>query len=195
VVQLTNGFVGPTRDILVADGIRYIQGMHIKNGRIDFERRPFFVSPEWHNARPRTSLRTGDVLIVQTGDVAQCAVVPPEFGSANCHALLIARPDQSIVTSEYLGAYLQSDFGRASLLRLATGALHPHLEFGIRDAPVVVPPLADQAALVDAVKRDQSLDDRMAATVHEQILLLVERRQALITAAVTGELTIPGVAA
>lgn len=45
--QLTNGFVGPTRDILRDDGIPYIQSLHIKNGGIDFGRRPFYVSEEW----------------------------------------------------------------------------------------------------------------------------------------------------
>ena len=64
--QLTNGFVGPTRDILVETGIRYIQGTHIKSGRIEFDRRPFFVSQDWHELRPRIHLREGDVLIVRS---------------------------------------------------------------------------------------------------------------------------------
>lgn len=35
--QLTNGYVGPTRDILIPDpGVRYLQSLHIKEGRIDF---------------------------------------------------------------------------------------------------------------------------------------------------------------
>lgn len=38
VLKLTNGFVGPTRDILVPDGVRYLQSLHIKNGRIAFEK-------------------------------------------------------------------------------------------------------------------------------------------------------------
>ncbi len=51
--QLTNGFVGPTRDILVDDGVPYIQGgTHIKQGRIEFDRRPFYVRREWHDERP-----------------------------------------------------------------------------------------------------------------------------------------------
>ena len=120
--QLTNGYVGPTRDILVDDGIRYIQGTHIKSGRIEFARRPFYVSPEWHLRRPRISLKQGDLVIVQTGDIGQVAVVPANFGEASCHALLIARPNPDIVSSDYLGLYLQSTFGRQQLLRLATGA-------------------------------------------------------------------------
>jgi type I restriction enzyme S subunit len=190
LAQLTNGFVGPTRDILVDEGVRYVQGMHIKKGQIDFDRRPFYVAPAWHSARPRTTLRAGDVVIVQTGDIGQCAVVPKDFGAANCHALLIARVNPSLVSSDYLGTYLQTAFGHAALLRLATGALHPHLEFGIRDAPIVVPPLEVQLELVAEVARAHEIEDGLAAVIDGQLHLLVEHRQALITAAVTGELDV-----
>lgn len=190
LLQLTNGYVGPTRDILRDEGIRYIQGLHIKRGRIDFDRRPYYVEEEWHSAHQRTALRPGDVLIVQTGDIGQVAVVPEGFGAANCHALLIARADPDLVSGMYLGIYLQSRFGYNSLIRVATGALHPHLEFGIRDVPVVVPPRSVQGEVVAAVLQRQQATDRAVAGLTRQINLLTERRRALITAAVTGELDI-----
>jgi type I restriction enzyme, S subunit len=192
--QLTNGYVGPTRDILVDEGIRYIQGLHIKKGTIGFERRPFFVTESWHRARPRTSLRPGDVVIVQTGDIGQCAVIPEDFGEANCHALLIARANSNVTSGEYLASYLQSSFGRHSLLRLATGALHPHLEFGIRDAALLLPPLAEQSEIVGAVRHEQARLDVTRETIGRQISLLAEHRQALITAAVTGDYIMSGAA-
>ena len=185
--QLTNGYVGPTRDLLVDDGVRYIQSLHIKGGKIIFEKRPFFVPHDWHAGRPRIHLRPSDVLIVQTGDIGQVAVVPPDFGEASCHALQIARVQQSILTGEYLAAYLRSTFGRQSLVSRATGALHPHLEAGIRDVPVVLPPLAMQSEIVHEVEvRSKRIEDG-AAALHQQIGLLVERRQAVVTAAVTGK--------
>lgn len=193
--QLTNGYVGPTRDILRDEGVRYIQGLHLKNGRIDFNRRPYYVSEAWHEARPRTSLHGGDVLIVQTGDIGQCAVVQDDFGEANCHALLIARPNSTVIRPEYLGAYLQSDFGYRSLVRVATGALHPHLEFGIRDVPLVVPPIEIQRNITDAVRRSIDQVDSIVGRLVTQLERIREHRQALITAAVTGELDIPGAAA
>lgn len=193
--QLTNGFVGPTRDILVESGIRYIQSLHIKNGQIDFDRRPFFVSEEWHAEKPRIHLRAGDVVIVQTGDIGQVAVVPPDFGEASCHALQIARVRTSVISGQFLGEYLRSSLGYQSLLSRATGALHPHLEGGIRDVPVLVPTLKVQEQVVSKVhierRRAQSITERLWV----QIELLREHRQALITAAVTGEIEIPGVAA
>jgi type I restriction enzyme S subunit len=190
LVQLTNGFVGPTRDILCDDGIPYVQSLHIKNGRIDFARRPFFVDPIWHNERPRIHLREDDVLIVQTGDIGQVAVVPPAFGAASCHALQIARVKRNLISGRYLAAYLRSPFGRQSLISRATGALHPHLEAGIKDIPVVVPPRSVQDVVVEQIDQAELSAANMMSVLHRQGQLLQERRQALITAAVTGRLDI-----
>lgn len=188
--QLTNGFVGPTRDILVDDGIRYVQGTHIKGGAIDFDKRPFFVAEEWHAARPRIHLRAGDVLIVQTGDVGQVALVPDGFGSASCHALLIARVVPEVILPEYLVESLRSHFGNAAMLARATGALHPHLEAGVRTTPLVLPSLRDQAVITRRIVCERS---RLRASEHVlrcSIDLLTEYKQSLITAAVTGELDV-----
>lgn len=192
--ELTNGFVGPTRDILVEDGVRYIQSTHIKAGQIDFARRPYFVTREWHEHRPRIHLQEGDVLIVQTGDIGKVAVVPAGFGDASCHALQIARVKRKVVLPEFLGAYLSSHFGYSQLKSRATGALHPHLEAGIRRAPVLVPPLPVQAKIVDEARTRGSEIDAMIAQAEALIGLSKERRTALVAAAVTGKIDV-GVAA
>lgn len=189
--RLTNGYVGPTRDILRDDGIRYIQSLHIKGGKIDFPQRPFFVDEQWHRDRPRVHLRPHDVLIVQTGDIGQVAVVSEGFGEASCHALQIARVDPRMVSGPYLGAYLRSRFGYHSLLSRATGALHPHLEAGILDVPVVVPPRDVQANILDEVERDQAPIADTVAAVQKQSRLLRERRDAITAEAVTGRLDLP----
>jgi type I restriction enzyme S subunit len=193
--QLTNGFVGPTRDILFDEGVKYVQSLHIKNGVIDFERRPFYVANGWHDERPRVHLRHEDVLIVQTGDIGQVAVVPADFGEASCHALQIARVRPEIVSGSYLGEYLRTPFAYQSLLKRATGALHPHLEGGIRDVPVVVPPRSVQDALVDEARSMRNEAERLRECLGHQINLIAEHRQALISAAVTGELDLPGYSA
>jgi len=80
--------------------------------------------------------------------------------------------------------------------RLAMGSTHktiymPDIE-GLR---VPLPEVNEQDAIVDAVWRRLRTIDAVIDELHRQIALLQERRQALITAAVTGELEIPGVAA
>lgn len=60
---------------------------------------------------------------------------------------------------------------------------------------VARPPTAEQRAIAGRVDEAKAKVDDAGAALNRQIDLLVEHRQALITAAVTGELSVPGVAA
>jgi type I restriction enzyme S subunit len=186
--QLTNGYVGPTRDLLTGAGTRYIQSLHIKNGRIDFDRHPYYVPPEWASERPRIRLSSGDILIVQTGAVGQVALVDEGNAGASCHALLIARPDESLMSPGFLYYALRSTWGKQALEREQTGALHPHLEAGkVREIRVPVPSIAIQCQVVTACARNEENTLALESALAQQTTLLGERRQALITAAVTGQ--------
>ena len=59
--KITNGYVGPTRDLFVDDGVRYIQSLHIKGNRIIFGD-DYFVEEEWSQQHAKSILKTGDVL-------------------------------------------------------------------------------------------------------------------------------------
>jgi type I restriction enzyme S subunit len=61
--------------------------------------------------------------------------------------------------------------------------------------PVPVPGEGEQRRIEEIADRARRTSDRTAATLDRQVALLQERRQALITAAVTGQIDIPGVAA
>src|SRR5947208_16314877 len=108
--KLTNGFVGPTRDILREKGVRYLQSLHIKGGRIIFDV-PYFVSEEWSAAHKKSVLETGDVLIVQTGDIGQVAAVNEDFAGCNCHALIIVSSKPNMIDGFFLSAVLRSHYG------------------------------------------------------------------------------------
>ncbi len=117
--KITNGYVGPTRDILVDEGVRYLQSLHIKNGEIKFNR-PYYVTEEWSKIHDKSILCEGDVLIVQTGDIGQCCAVPKEFVGCNCHALIITQLKDELGSGFYLSAFLRSDYGRNMLLYFQT---------------------------------------------------------------------------
>lgn len=80
--------------------------------------------------------------------------------------------------------------------RLAMGSTHKTIYVpDIQSIRVPVPPLAEQDRLVDAVWERLRALDRSVDAVNLQIELLQERRQTLVTAAVSGQLEIAGVAA
>ena len=65
----------------------------------------------------------------------------------------------------------------------------------IGDILMPVPPHAEQVAIVRRLDADLGAIDSATSAIGNQIQLLLERRRALLTAAVTGQLEIPGVAA
>lgn len=80
--------------------------------------------------------------------------------------------------------------------RLAMGSTHQTIYVpDIQSIRIPLPPLEEQDQLVEWVWQQLSRIDAAVDGIKRQIELLAERRQALITVAVTGELQIPGVAA
>jgi type I restriction enzyme S subunit len=192
--KITNGYVGPTRDILVDEGVRYLQSLHIKGNRIRFEV-PYFVTEEWSQQHAKSILETGDVLVVQTGDIGQTAVVTEEFAGCNCHALIVIAPVRSILEGEWLSWCLNSDYGYHALLSNQTGALHPHLNCGnVKTVMIPLPPIAEQHRIIAYVNSQVADFDGLIAQAERAIALLQERRTALISAAVTGKIDVRGLA-
>lgn len=188
--KLTNGYVGPTRDLFVDEGIPYLQSLHIKQNRIQFGD-DYFVTPEWSRRHAKSILHEGDVLVVQTGDIGQVAHVPKEWAGANCHALIVCSPDPQYIEGQYLAWLLTSAFGEASLLSCQTGALHPHLNCGvIKHMLLPVPPLAEQRSIVRHVTHTVDRIRELETKTESAIRLLAERRAALISAAVTGQIDV-----
>lgn len=143
----------------------------------------------------KSILRTQDVLIVQTGDVGQVAVVSEKFDGCNCHALIIVSPLRDMVSGDWLSWVLCSAYGHALLLSIQTGALHPHLNCGnVKFLQIPVPSLDEQEKVISALMDElQELDD-LTETATTAITLLQERRAALISAAVTGKIDVRGLA-
>ena len=192
VTKITNGYVGPTRDILVDDGVRYLQSLHIKGNQIRFDT-PYYVSREWSNVHKKSILETGDVLIVQTGDIGQVAVVTDEFAGCNCHVLIVVAPKRECVLGEWISWLLNSDYGQQSLISIQTGALHPHLNCGnVKFIQIPVPPLKEQSDIVTRLTRRLHEFDDLVHYADRAIELLQERRTALVSAAVTGKIDVRG---
>lgn len=190
--KITNGYVGPTRDVLVEEGIRYLQSLHIKGNTIRFDQ-PYYVRKEWSDDHAKSILETGDVLIVQTGDIGQSAVVTDEFAGCNCHALIIVAPVRTELDGRWLSWVLNSDYGFHSLLSIQTGALHPHLNCGnVKGLYIPLPSLSEQQRIVEYIRSVASQYEALTTDVEQAITLLRERRSALISAAVTGKIDVRG---
>jgi type I restriction enzyme S subunit len=183
---IRNGYVGPTRDLYVDDGIPYIQSVHIKDGEILFEREEYYVTKDWADKHPK--IYKGDIIVVQTGDIGQIALVTNKFDKCNCHALIILSINNNVISSEYLSLYLRSHIGKELMLQTKTGALLPHLNSTqIGDTTTIVPPLSEQQEIVSYIESQTARLDKSIGKAEHQIELLQELKQSIITEVVTGK--------
>ena len=193
--KITNGYVGPTRDILVSDGVRYLQSLHIKRNQIQFDGK-YFVEESWSRAHAKSILMEGDVLVVQTGDIGQVAVVPREFEGSNCHALIILSCRPSYASGQFVSLVLNSNYGFHSLNLIKTGALHPHLNCTfVREIHIALPPLNAQHTIATYLNRETAIIDALIEKIKKAIALLREYRTSLIADVVTGKLDVREAAA
>ena len=194
VREVTVGIVITPAKWYVDDGVPALRGVNVGPGSIDMTD-CVFLSDEGHAANRKSTIRTGDVVVVRTGQAGAAAVVPRDLDGANCIDLLLIRPSKQM-DSKYLEYVLNSDWTIKHVAEHSVGTIQAHFNVGaLRELPVAVPTLMEQRAAVTDLDRECGRLTSMQQCLSAQLDLLAERRQVLITAAVTGELEIPGVAA
>lgn len=171
------------------DGVPAIRGINVKPGRIDLSEL-VWLTAEGHRLHRKSELRSGDVVVVRTGQAGAAAVVPPDLDGANCIDLLRVRPTAAL-DSRYLELVLNSDWTQKHILEHSVGSIQAHFNVGaLKELPVPVPPLPEQLGMVDELERARRLHDDLERACDRQVAALRERKQALITAAVTGQLDV-----
>jgi type I restriction enzyme S subunit len=144
----------------------------------------------------RTRLCDGDVVVcitgAKTGNVAVCPTVP-ETAYVNQHLCLI-RPSAEILPL-FLGVSLKSRGGQTYFALSQYGMKQGLSLEDIKAAPVFLPPIAEQQAIADFVESETAKFNTLTAEAQRAIALLQERRTALISAAVTGQIDVRQLAA
>lgn len=108
--------------------------------------------------------------------------------------LMRLRPDARRVDPRFLYLALVSHLTKQRIERMVSATTYPNLQVGeYLSAKVPVPPLVIQRQLLDEFDRRAGGIRSLRVQLSRSIDLLRERRKALITAAVTGELEVPGV--
>ena len=184
--DIRNGYVGPTRDIFVESGIPYIQSLHVKDGKISFDKAEYYVTPEWGLKHPK--VQEGQIVIVQTGDIGQVGLVEESMSGYNCHALIIVTLNKKLIVPKYLQYYLRSKPGKELLLQTSTGALLPHLNSGkVKSTTITCPPIEEQKSISDYLDKKCNVIDKSIDLNLSTIQRLIDYKKALIYEVVTGK--------
>ncbi|GAA2924286.1 restriction endonuclease subunit S [Kitasatospora cinereorecta] len=187
VADVTVGIViTPAKWYVESGGTPALRGTNVKPGSIDAsELVHISAAGDTENAKSR--LKTGDVVVVRTGQAGAAAVVPSDLDGSNCIDLIIVRPGMR-VDPEYLEYVLNSDYSRARVSEHSVGSIQAHFNVGaMKEIPIPSLPVSEQKQIVTRLRTEVGSLDLLKQKLARQNTLLAERRQALITAAVTGQ--------
>lgn len=143
----------------------------------------------------RTRLAAGDVLFSITAYLGSVAVVEDDWvgGYVSQHVAL-CRLDAARAAPRFVGWVMLSTAGQDQLRQGAAGGTKQQLALDdIRELQIPLPPLGEQRRIAAYLDEQTAKIDALIAETETFIELSRERRSALITAAVTGQIDTQGV--
>lgn len=207
-VQLRRGLVwitdGPFGSSLTSShytdpGARVVRLSNI--GMAEFKNKDeAYISADHYATLLKHRVRAGNLLIAGLGDANNHVgrgCVAPELGSAivkaDCYCAMV---DQRTANPQFLALYLSSPLGRNAVAGLSRGSTRTRINLDVaKSVPIFLPSLSDQTSIVTEASRRRKAASSAQDSLGNQIELLTEHRQALITAAVAGEIGVPRSAA
>jgi len=172
-------------------GVPLITATQIKNGKIDHSLDPVFITEEEYEERmTRGFPELGDVLLTTEAPLGEVAQIE-DPSVATGQRIIILKPDQGYVIKRYLFTHFRSLFGQSELWKRASGSTASGIRADrLRASLVLVPPLDQQQKIVDYIEAMTAQFVPIEEAIAEQLMLLKERRAALISAAVTGKIDV-----
>jgi type I restriction enzyme S subunit len=182
------GIVLPGPD--VGEGVPILKGGNVKPSRMNLSAMAR-TTPEIEAPYARARLKEGDLVYSIRGTIGDCEPVPAELERSN-------------ITQDVARIAIGSDFCArwarwallASAIRddLACGSLGATVRginiFDLKRASIPTPPLSEQIEISEFITDETAKLDTLTAEAQHAIDLLQERRSALISAAVTGQIDV-----
>jgi type I restriction enzyme S subunit len=147
------------------------------------------------------AIRRGDLMISRANTrelVGSAAVAVVDYPRLLlCDKLYRLRFRGSTMLSKFISLYLASPLIREQIELGASGASASMLNISqsvILDLPTPVPPVEEMRTILEFCERSAQETSELIVQAEQGVSLLLERRAALITAAVTGQIDVSGLA-
>lgn len=172
----------------------YLRVANVQDGHIDLTDIAHVIVPS--SLAARATLRPGDVLVAEgngnPSNLGRGAVWHGEISGClhqnHVHAI---RPNGAVLDSDYLALLTRTKHARDYFASVsAQVGIATLSKQKVMDLQVPRRDIVDQRRIVQLVISEQSVVDRVGDVTRSQLRLLLEYRQALITAAVTGEIDV-----
>ena len=188
------GFRGYTVDDLVGEdeGAIALAPGNLKDRGFSLEKKTY-ISWAKYEESPEIKIAQNDVLLVKTGSTfGKCCFVDGLHEAATLNPQMIVFKESS-VENEFLFYLIMSSYVQATIENLNKGSALPTVtQESLGSIGIFIPPRDEQISIVDQIRHDESRIFSLVDQASNATKLLNERRSALISAAVTGQIDVRG---
>ena len=185
-VKARLGWKGLKAEEYVDEGYVFLATPNIKNIEIDFNN-VNRITKERYEESPEIMLEEGDVLVTKDGSTTGTTNVVkylPEAATVNS-SIAVLRSNGNI-GSAYLYYFFVSDYTQNIINRMRGGMGVPHLfQADLRKFNVLIPLVSEQNKIANFLDHETAKIDTLIEKQQQLIKLLKEKRQAVISHAVT----------
>lgn len=178
------------------EGIPLLRLSNVTGEGVTLEGCPFLDPEEVALRWKHFAVREGDYLISASATMGTVAIVPPEASGAIPYTGIIrCRPRSSAVHMGFVRFFLRSRtfVSQIEVMRTGIGIQH-YGPMHLSAMWIPMPPLEEQRRIASELEDQRRLVSDLTTSISQQLRLLNERRQALVTAAVTGQMDVPSAA-
>lgn len=170
------------------EGTPILRATNIRAGKIIGD--ILYVTADYSDGRDTKMLKARDLVTVRTGNAGVTAVIPPELDNCQCFTMLITTLNETS-NSDYYCYWANSIASQQYFSLEGWGTAQVNISVPIlKSLPVPIPSAKEQLAIVEFLDRETGEIDSLITTCESGIGLLRERRLALISAAVTGQIDV-----
>ena len=164
--RVSVGHVGKTSEFYTDEsGIPFLRTQNVSKEGLDLDD-VMYVTKDFHEKLKKSQLQSGDIILSRViSNRINCAVIPENFGQANCANIILARPNPEKLDAKFFLHYLKSDVAQRVLLGRQVGSAQSVVNTSVLKSWIIpLPPLSEQkriAAILD--KADQLRQKRQQA--------------------------------
>ena len=180
------GWQGLRADEFIDEGPYLVTGTDFIDGLVNWDS-CYHISMERYNEAPPIQLRENDLLITKDGTIGKVAIVKnkPKYAILNS-GIFVTRPQNSAYLTEFMYWILNSQVFNRFIEYMSLGSTIVHLyQQTFENFSFPITNLNEQKTIVDFLNKKTSEIDDLIADKERLIELLQEKRQAIITEAVT----------
>lgn len=125
--QMTNWFVWVASPFYVENWwVNYLFWNNVRKNKIETHN-VLKISNEFNNTHIKSQLKYWDMLTVQSWHIGTSAIVPINFPTSNCHALIITRFKKDIINPFYVSYYCNSKLWMNRMENIFVGSTIKHI--------------------------------------------------------------------